>query len=95
IGLAMFMAGSGFQSWSHKGFFEAQQHSFDAKETAYRARLRELNDYIKNELPKICINAKSVEDTKSSLEQVQKKLDELPSKIGESNGKDFSKESGE
>lgn len=92
IAFACFMGGSGFQAWTHNNSFKVQQDSFDAKETYYRGRIRELNEFIMKNIKPSEESAKVLVDSQKDLTQTLKKLTDKVDKIdtikGEDNGKD-------
>jgi hypothetical protein len=92
IAFACFMGGSGFQAWTHNDSFRVQQASFDAKETYYRGRIKELNEFImKNINPSDStakVLANSQKDLSQTINKLADKVDKLDTAKGEDNGKD-------
>ena len=95
VGVSMFLAGTSFHAYQTHGTVQILQNSFDKKEEAYRARIRELNDQIKTYLPSAAEAGKVATETQKDVQATKQAVQTLSNKLdtnekGSSNGKDNS-----
>lgn len=91
VAFASWMGGNGFQAWVNKDVVSVLQSSYDTKEAYYRGRIKELNEFIRLNLPQtaatqqVLIN--SAKDVGTKIDKLTDKLDKAEAK-GLDDGKD-------